>query len=322
MVPSQFLGSHHAGRDEHATTRPRRRRPCRSARYKGQTLTLSYPTDATLSASSSPTLAQKVQSKLQAAGITVKLSGTPISTLLDAYRAGKLQAGLMYWGPDFPDPSDYMTFSPGEASASAPAGPRHVARGDEGEAGRERRPGDARAAAYQAWQRRRTRTGAFVPLLQPAQLHRDRVADRHGVSRTRSGRWTWPPSSRARRASGDRRPGRALRAAASRTPLVRYIAIRLALSLAALVGVTIVTFVLTNLVPASPVTAALGERASSDPKIVAAFKAAQGLDKPLPVQYVVYLGHLLQGNLGTSIAPGTRHAGPRLTRSRDGRSSP
>jgi peptide/nickel transport system permease protein len=62
-----------------------------------------------------------------------------------------------------------------------------------------------------------------------------------------------------------------------------------------------VTFVLTNLVPASPVTAALGERASSDPKIVAAFKAAQGLDKPLPVQYAIYLGHLLQGNLGTSI---------------------
>ena len=73
-----------------------------------------------------------------------------------------------------------------------------------------------------------------------------------------------------------------------------------------MVGVTIITFVLTNLVPASPVTAALGDRAADDPKVVAAFKAANGLDKPLVVQYFVYLGHLLQGNLGTSIRRTTR----------------
>jgi peptide/nickel transport system permease protein len=85
------------------------------------------------------------------------------------------------------------------------------------------------------------------------------------------------------------------------TPLVRYLGIRLLISFLLLIGVTIVTFVLTNLVPASPVTAALGERASSDPKIVAAFKAAQGLDKPLVQQYLIYLGHLLHGDLGTSI---------------------
>jgi len=101
---------------------------------------------------------------------------------------------------------------------------------------------------------------------------------------------------RAETAARASRPGGRLA-----SPLVRYITIRVVVSLLLLVGVTIVTFVLTNLVPASPVTAALGERASSDPRIVAAFKAAQGLDKPLPVQYVIYLGHLLQGNLGTSI---------------------
>ncbi|HET6824477.1 MAG TPA: ABC transporter permease [Amnibacterium sp.] len=101
---------------------------------------------------------------------------------------------------------------------------------------------------------------------------------------------------RAETAARAARPGGRLA-----SPLVRYIAIRIVVSLLLLVGVTIVTFVLTNLVPASPITAALGERASSDPRIVAAFKAAQGLDKPLPVQYVIYLGHLLQGNLGTSI---------------------
>ncbi|MHA7984595.1 ABC transporter permease [Rathayibacter sp. CAU 1779] len=83
-------------------------------------------------------------------------------------------------------------------------------------------------------------------------------------------------------------------------PLLRYIGIRFGISLLLVIGVTIVTFVLTNLVPADPVQAALGERAAGDPKIVAAFREAQGLNKPVVVQYFIYLGHVLQGNLGTS----------------------
>ena len=83
-------------------------------------------------------------------------------------------------------------------------------------------------------------------------------------------------------------------------PLVRYIALRLGVSVLLIFGVTLVTFTLTNLVPADPAQAALGERAASDPAVVAEFRKAQGLDKPVVVQYFVYLGHLLQGNLGVS----------------------
>ncbi len=83
-------------------------------------------------------------------------------------------------------------------------------------------------------------------------------------------------------------------------PLVRYIGIRLGVSILLIFGVTLVTFTLTNLVPADPAQAALGERAASDPAVVAEFRKAQGLDKPVVVQYFVYLGHLLQGNLGVS----------------------
>ncbi len=90
------------------------------------------------------------------------------------------------------------------------------------------------------------------------------------------------------------------RAGRRRHPLLRYVGIRLGISVLLLIGVTIVTFVLSNLVPADPVQAALGERAAGDPKIVAAFRAQQGLDKPVVVQYFIYLAHLLQGNLGTS----------------------
>jgi peptide/nickel transport system permease protein len=66
------------------------------------------------------------------------------------------------------------------------------------------------------------------------------------------------------------------------------------------IGVTLVTFVLTNLVPGDPVAASLGQRAAEDPAIVERFRAEYGLDKPLWVQYFTYLGNLLQGNLGTS----------------------
>ncbi|WP_301182457.1 ABC transporter permease [Subtercola boreus] len=76
--------------------------------------------------------------------------------------------------------------------------------------------------------------------------------------------------------------------------------IRFGISILLIFGVTLVTFTLANLVPADPAQAALGERAASDPAIVAAFREAQGLDKPVVTQYLVYIGHLFQGNLGTS----------------------
>jgi peptide/nickel transport system permease protein len=83
-------------------------------------------------------------------------------------------------------------------------------------------------------------------------------------------------------------------------PLARYLAIRLGVTALLMLGVTLVTFVLTNLVPADPVQAALGEQAAANPEIVAQFRENAGLDKPLPVQYFTYLGHLFQGDLGTS----------------------
>jgi peptide/nickel transport system permease protein len=83
-------------------------------------------------------------------------------------------------------------------------------------------------------------------------------------------------------------------------PLARYLAIRLGVTALLMLGVTLVTFVLTNLVPADPVQAALGEQAAANPEIVKQFRENAGLDKPLPVQYFTYLGHLFQGDLGTS----------------------
>jgi len=81
---------------------------------------------------------------------------------------------------------------------------------------------------------------------------------------------------------------------------LRYLARRLVISCFLVIGVTLVTFALTNLVPGDPVAASLGQRAAEDPAIVAQFRKTYGLDKPLVMQYFTYLKNLLHGNLGTS----------------------
>lgn len=81
---------------------------------------------------------------------------------------------------------------------------------------------------------------------------------------------------------------------------MRFVARRAAAFVLLAVGITLVVFLLTQAVPADPVAAALGEQAAADPKAVAAFKEHYGLDKPLPVRYAIYLGRLVQGDLGES----------------------
>jgi len=82
--------------------------------------------------------------------------------------------------------------------------------------------------------------------------------------------------------------------------LRRFLLRRLGTGLVLLIGITLVAFVLTHLVPGDPAAANLGQRAIGDPAAVAAFRHQYGLDRPLPVQYAVYLKDLLQGNLGLS----------------------
>lgn len=77
-----------------------------------------------------------------------------------------------------------------------------------------------------------------------------------------------------------------------------YIVRRLAQSVVVVLGVTLVVFILEHLIPGSLAHAILGPRASA--ASVKAFEAANGLDHPLVVQYAVFLGHLLEGNLGRS----------------------
>ncbi len=81
-----------------------------------------------------------------------------------------------------------------------------------------------------------------------------------------------------------------------------YVGRRLLLTVPLLVGVTLLTFVISHLVPADPLGIVLSERAMAHPEIVRAYRARWGLDRSLPEQYWLYLRGLLRGDLGMSIA--------------------
>jgi len=83
--------------------------------------------------------------------------------------------------------------------------------------------------------------------------------------------------------------------------LHKYLARRLLLMIPLLIGISLVSFLISNSIPADPTAANLGERAAADPKIVATFRAKWGLDQPLHIQYLTYMRNLLRGDLGTSI---------------------
>ena len=66
------------------------------------------------------------------------------------------------------------------------------------------------------------------------------------------------------------------------------------------VGVTLLTFALIRLVPGDPILLLVGER-NIDPARHAMLRADLGLDRPLLVQYGIYITDVLQGDLGRSI---------------------
>ena len=86
----------------------------------------------------------------------------------------------------------------------------------------------------------------------------------------------------------------------------RFIARRAIALVLLAIGITLVVFLVTQLVPSDPVTANLGEQAAGDPEAVAAFEEHYGLDKPLPQRYLIYLGHVVRGDLGESSLTTTR----------------
>jgi peptide/nickel transport system permease protein len=79
----------------------------------------------------------------------------------------------------------------------------------------------------------------------------------------------------------------------------RYILRRATALLPILLGVSAAAFLLIHLLPSDPAIAYLGERATSES--LTRMRHEWGLDRPLPVQYVVYLWHAIRGDFGQSL---------------------
>jgi len=84
----------------------------------------------------------------------------------------------------------------------------------------------------------------------------------------------------------------------------RYVGRRLVLAIPTLLGASIIVFAMVHLAPGDPISAILPVDASKQQ--IDDIKKAYGFDKPLPVQYLKWLGRVVQGDLGKSIA--TRRA--------------
>ncbi len=82
--------------------------------------------------------------------------------------------------------------------------------------------------------------------------------------------------------------------------MLQFIIRRASLVIPTFFGVTLLTFSLIHLVPGDPVEMLAGER-GIDPARHAALRAEMGLDKPILVQYGVYIGQVLRADLGKSV---------------------
>jgi peptide/nickel transport system permease protein len=82
--------------------------------------------------------------------------------------------------------------------------------------------------------------------------------------------------------------------------MASYILFRLLAAIPVLLGVTLIVFAILAMIPGDPATAILGSYAT--PENVARLNRQLGLDRPLPEQYLTWLGNILGGDFGRSYA--------------------
>jgi peptide/nickel transport system substrate-binding protein len=171
LIPSMFLGA--LPRQNAVKQDVARAKAALAASGVGdQEVTLEYPSDLTINGVPFTSMAQKAQANLQAAGFKVQLSGSPTGTWLTKYRSGDMAFGLSLWGPDYPDPADYLVFSPGQlvglragwAAGSDPAIEAIAAKALVTTATA------ARQKLYQQFQTALNQRGPYFPLIQPTQV--------------------------------------------------------------------------------------------------------------------------------------------------------
>lgn len=84
--------------------------------------------------------------------------------------------------------------------------------------------------------------------------------------------------------------------------MLNYLAKRLTLSLVVVALVLLLLFSMLHLIPGNPAILALGTRAT--PEAIAEYSARMRLDEPVPLQFLIYVGNALQGDLGADVFSG------------------
>jgi len=171
VVPVQFAGSLKSDPSDTYDPALAKQLLAKSS-YKGEPVTYLYASDVTVQGLQLQLVAQAIQADLAKAGINLKLEPQPAATYYSTLRSDTAQAALAYWGPDFPDASNYLAFTPGQgvavranwtpASATGKLVAPYVTAA-------ENAPQATRDQAYQALQAEMNKVGPIIPLLQPAQ---------------------------------------------------------------------------------------------------------------------------------------------------------
>ncbi len=80
--------------------------------------------------------------------------------------------------------------------------------------------------------------------------------------------------------------------------MTAYLLKRIAQAVLVLLGVSLVSFTLISLVPGDPARVLAGQQAT--PALLAQIRHGWGLDRPVPLRYLSYMGHVLRGDFGHS----------------------
>ncbi len=169
MVPVNFLGAVEAD-PANSTNQAKAKELLAASGYKGEEISVLFSSDVALGGVKLQNIAETIQAQVKPLGINIKLNPQPSSTSLAAFRGGKQQAGLAYWGADYPDPADYLVFAPGQSLGKRAAWTPAASPASDAAA---KKAADAigekaRAEAYQAFQKQLNVDGPFIPLFQPA----------------------------------------------------------------------------------------------------------------------------------------------------------
>jgi peptide/nickel transport system permease protein len=84
--------------------------------------------------------------------------------------------------------------------------------------------------------------------------------------------------------------------------MLRYLATRLAMTLPTLLLVAIAVFTLVRLIPGDPAQLMLGDAGGAEQ--LAELRQRLGLDQPVPIQFLLWLGQVVRGDFGASISNG------------------